>query len=57
MFVRAWTAKVRRLPRRLVVAGLLTRVQEPAAAELVAEILTEIATWKTQADLKRALVE
>lgn len=54
-FVRAWQAMLRRLPRRFALAGLIRRDQEPAAAEVVRDVLDEASRWKTQADLKRAV--
>lgn len=54
-FVKAWQAMLRRLPRRLLNAGLITRVQEPAAAAVVRDVLEESARWRTQADLRRPL--
>lgn len=53
-FVKAWTAKVRGWPRRLVQAGIVTREQEGQVTGLALELLREMAGWKTAADLKRA---
>jgi hypothetical protein len=52
-YTKAWTAKVRALPRRLVEAGAIPRELEAQAAAACRDILTEIASWKTVADVKR----
>lgn len=53
-FVKAWTAKVRGLPRQLVQAGLLPRSVEGQVADLLRHLLEEIASWQTVAQVKRA---
>ena len=45
-YTKAWTAKVRALPRRFVEAGVLTREQEEAAAKVCRDVLTEIASMR-----------
>jgi phage terminase Nu1 subunit (DNA packaging protein) len=52
-YTKAWTAKVRALPRRFIEAGLLTREQEAAAATVCRDVLMEIASWKTLDDVGR----
>jgi hypothetical protein len=52
-YTKAWVAKIRALPRRLVESGLIGREQEPQAATLLRDVLTDIAGWKTVADAKR----
>jgi len=52
-YTKAWAAKVRALPRRLVEAGAIPRELEAQAAAACRDILTEIASWKTVADVKR----
>jgi hypothetical protein len=50
-YTKAWTAKVRALPRRFIEAGVITRDQEAAAATVCRDVLTEIASWRTMADV------
>lgn len=52
-YVAAWKTKVTGIPRRMAQAGVITREQEPAVAEICREILIEIASWKTLADVER----
>lgn len=52
-YTKAWAAKIRALPRRMIETGLLTRQQEGQARSLCHEVLTEIANWKTVKDVKR----
>lgn len=52
-YTAAWSAKVRTIPRLMTQAGLITREQEPQVATICREILTEIASWKTLADVER----
>lgn len=49
-YTKAWTARLRSLPRRMVQAGLITREAEPEVTALIREVLTEIASWQTLAD-------
>lgn len=57
-FVKAWTSKVRALPRRARQAGVLPTAQEEAAlAAICRELLDEISRWKTLADLRAAMKE
>lgn len=56
-YTKAWVARVRALPRRLVMLGIITRDQESAAKRLCYEMLTDIASWKTTADCERAIAE
>lgn len=51
-YTKAWTAKVRALPRRAVQEGVIQPKQEAALTRLCRELLTEIAGWKTVADTK-----
>jgi phage terminase Nu1 subunit (DNA packaging protein) len=53
-YTKSWAAKIRSLPRRLIEAGLITHELESPVAALCREVLTEIASWKTLADLKRS---
>lgn len=54
-FVKAWTASVRALPRRLRQLGVLhSQDQEIAAAGIIRQLLEDIAGWKTSADAERA---
>lgn len=46
-YTTAWSSQVRGLPRQLVLAGLITREQEPSAEVLCRDILLEIASWRT----------
>jgi hypothetical protein len=46
-YTKAWSAKVRSLPRRFIETGLITRAQEGIVSTLCREILTEISSWKT----------
>lgn len=50
-YTKAWTSKVRGLPRRLTNAGVIERSAEPAARELIRDVLTEISTWRVLDDL------
>ena len=54
VFVKAITAKVRAIPRRLVQIGAIHRDNEAAAHAVVREVLTEIADWRGIKDLERA---
>ncbi len=54
-YTKAWTAKVRALPRRLINAGVIGRELETKVADVCRELLTEIASWKSVGDLKRAV--
>lgn len=56
-YTKAWTAKVRSLPRRMSQAGIITREQEGDVAALCREILDEIARWTTMGDLQVASAE
>jgi phage terminase Nu1 subunit (DNA packaging protein) len=53
-YTRAWTAKVRALPRRLVQAGALAADRERDAARVCRELLEDISRWKTVGDTRRA---
>lgn len=53
-YTRAWAAQVRGLPRRLEHAGVIERHQVTAVAAACRDLLTDIAGWKTTADLKHA---
>jgi hypothetical protein len=53
-FVKALQAKVRTLPRRLVLAELIAHDAEPAVTALVHEALDEIARWSSILDLHDA---
>jgi terminase small subunit / prophage DNA-packing protein len=53
-YTKAWAAKVAGLPRQLVLAGVVGREMEDAIAEICRALLTDIAEWKTLADLLRA---
>jgi hypothetical protein len=56
-YVKAWTAKIRSLPRRLVQAGAVDREREPIAINLCLELLTEVSNFKTMADLEQVVVD
>jgi phage terminase Nu1 subunit (DNA packaging protein) len=49
-FVKGWTAKVRSLPRRARLAGIIAADQVQAMEALCRDLLVEIARWKTVAD-------
>lgn len=53
-YVKGWAAKVKALPRQLVQAGIVMQDQEAAVAALCREILTEISSWRTLADIAPA---
>jgi P27 family predicted phage terminase small subunit len=53
-FVKAWTALVRALPRRLVQAGAVAVEHEAIADAVVRELLVEISGWQTSADAVKA---
>lgn len=44
--VKQWTSTIRGLPRRLTQSGILQRAQEPAVAQLLADLLREISQWR-----------
>jgi hypothetical protein len=57
-YTKAWTAKVRTLPRRARQMGIITASeQEAALTGLCREVLTEIARWRTLADVATAAQE
>lgn len=57
-FVKAWTAKVRALPRRARQAGIVSTPQlEAALAAICREVQDEISRWKTTADAIAAMKE
>lgn len=53
-FCSAWAAKVRGIPRRMTQAGFITRDQEPIVSKICREILIEISSWTTMADVEKA---
>ncbi len=53
-FAKATTAKLRALPHRMAQGGLIPRETEPAVAELIREVLGEIARWSSMLDLLKA---
>lgn len=52
-YTKAWTAKLRALPRELVQSGIVGREAEARVAELLRAVLVEIAGWRTVADARR----
>lgn len=56
-YTMAWSKKVRSLPRRLVQQGVIPRDKEAAAAEVCADVLRDIASWKTIADISEPEAE
>jgi hypothetical protein len=53
-FVKAWTAKIRALPRQLVQAGVIPREREADVAAMLRALLVEVSAWRTSADAARA---
>lgn len=53
-YTKAWSAKVRGFARRLVNAGIVPREKEASVLNECIELLNEISSWKTLADVKRA---
>lgn len=54
-YTKGWASQVRSLARRARQAGVVTTAEdEDALNELARQILTEIASWKTAADVARA---
>lgn len=53
-YTKAWAAQVRNLAPRLEQAGLIRREDLAGVQALLREVLTEIANWKTPADLAAA---
>jgi hypothetical protein len=49
-YTRAWTAKVRALPRQLVQAGFVARECEASVAAVCRQLLEEISNWRTVRD-------
>jgi hypothetical protein len=54
-YTLAWRAQVLALPRRLSLAGVIAKTNEPAVADICRNLLTEISRWRTAADCERAL--
>lgn len=54
-YTKAWQAKIRALPRALVLAGVISREEEPAVMVQCMELLRDISNWKTVADLVLAI--
>ncbi len=52
-YTKAWTAKVRALPRQMVQAGLISRDLEPAVTALLHALLNEISRWETVPDVEK----
>lgn len=50
--VKAWTAKLRALPRQMVQAGVIAREREGDAASLIQAVLTEISRWTVIVEVK-----
>ena len=46
-YTKAWSAKIRYLPRQLVQTGLIPRASEEGLKEMVYKLLTEISRWDT----------
>ena len=53
-YTRAWTAKVRALPRQLVQAGFVARECEASVAAVCRQLLEEISSWRTVRDTMAA---
>lgn len=53
-YTKAWAAQVQNLAPRLEQAGLIRREDLAGVQALLREVLTEIANWKTPADLAAA---
>ena len=56
-YTAGWAAQVRALPTRLVQAGIITAEQRRDVAAVCREMLTEIASWKTAADIEAVLAQ
>ena len=56
-YTKAWTAKVRGLPRLMVQAGIIGRENEAAVAGMCRDILMEISRWTSVQDAERAATE
>ena len=54
-YTKAWTAKIRALPRRMVQSGLVPKGRETAVAALLRELLAEISEWETVPDVEEAV--
>jgi len=46
-YTKAWTAKIRALPRQMVQAGLIPREREAGVTAMLHALLLEISSWKT----------
>lgn len=54
-YTKAWASSVRALPRRARQSGIVhTAEDESALADLCRQVLSDISSWKTPADAKRA---
>ena len=54
-YTKAWTAKIRALPRRMAQSGLVPKGRETAVAALLRELLAEISEWETVPDVEEAV--
>ncbi len=54
-YTKAWTAKIRALPRRMVQSGLVPKGSEAAVAAMLRELLAEISEWETVPDVEEAV--
>ncbi len=54
-YTKAWTAKIRALPRRIVQSGLVPKGSEAAVAAMLRELLAEISEWETVPDVEEAV--
>ena len=45
-YTKAWTAKIRALPRQMVQGGLIPREREEGVRTMLYQVLTEISRWK-----------
>ena len=46
-YTKAWTAKIRALPRQMVQSGLIPREREQGVTQMLLALLSEISQWKT----------
>lgn len=54
-FTKAWAAKVRALPHRLMQIGVISREDAAKVDHICREVLTEISRWQTIEDAERAV--
>lgn len=51
-YTKAWTAKIRALPRQMVQSGLIPREREAGVTAMLHALLLEISRWETVPDVK-----